>query len=169
VTPRQRPQAGSGAAHLRAPRPRVTALYLDTSSLVKLYVAEAGSEMVRALVREAAIVATSGIAYPETRAALAQCRREGLIRPRAFVATKRAFEEDWARYLLIEVTAPLCRRAGDLAERYRLRGYDSVHLASFIEVARGAGVRGSRFSSFDRRLEHAARAVRRALARDERS
>jgi predicted nucleic acid-binding protein len=134
-----------------------------------VYVTEAGSETVRALVQEAAIVATSGIAYPEARAAFARCRREGVIRPQAFVAAKRAFEEDWARYLLIEVTAPLCRRAGDLAERYRLRGYDSVHLASFIEVASRAGVRGSRFSSFDRRLERAARAVRRALARDERS
>jgi uncharacterized protein len=168
VTPRRPREAGT-AAHPRAPRPRMGALYLDTSSLVKLYVAEAGSEMVRALVQQAAIVATSGIAYPETRAALARCRREGVIAPRAFVAAKRAFEEDWARYLLIEVTAPLCRRAGDLAERYRLRGYDSVHLASFIEVARRAGVGGSRFSSFDRRLERAARAVRRALTRDERS
>jgi predicted nucleic acid-binding protein len=34
-------------------------LYLDTSSLVKLYVAEAGSDRVRQLVRDANVVATS--------------------------------------------------------------------------------------------------------------
>lgn len=37
-------------------------LYLDTSSLVKIYVAEAGSDDVRALVAQATVVATSGIA-----------------------------------------------------------------------------------------------------------
>ena len=40
-------------------------LYLDTSSLVKFYVEEAGSETVRALVTAATVVATAGIAYPE--------------------------------------------------------------------------------------------------------
>jgi predicted nucleic acid-binding protein len=47
-------------------------LYLDTSSLVKLYVTEAGSDSVHGLVNEASIVATASIAYPEARAALAR-------------------------------------------------------------------------------------------------
>jgi uncharacterized protein len=64
-------------------------LYLDTSSLVKLYVAEAGSEDVRAQVHRATVVATSMIAYPETRAALARRRRERALRPAAFAAAKR--------------------------------------------------------------------------------
>ena len=41
-------------------------LYLDTSSLVKLYVAEPGSDAVRKLVDDATVVATSSIAYTET-------------------------------------------------------------------------------------------------------
>jgi uncharacterized protein (TIGR03435 family) len=40
-------------------------LYLDTSSLVKLYVAEPGSDNVRDLVADADVVATSAIAYVE--------------------------------------------------------------------------------------------------------
>lgn len=51
-------------------------LYLDTSSLVKLYVTESGSDVVRQLVGGAKVVATSVVAYPETRAALARLRRE---------------------------------------------------------------------------------------------
>ena len=43
-------------------------LYLDTSSAIKLYVLEAGSDVVRALVGDAAVVATSAITYAETRA-----------------------------------------------------------------------------------------------------
>ena len=51
-------------------------LYLDTSSAIKLYVLEAGSDVVHALVDDAAVVATSAITYAETRAGLARLRRD---------------------------------------------------------------------------------------------
>jgi len=140
-------------------------VYLDTSSLVKLYVAEPGSDGVRSLVAKADVVATSAIAYPETRAALARRRRERALSAAAFTSAKRAFEDDWSKYLALDVTVTLCARAGDLAERYRLRGYDSVHLASFIEIARRAGPSDVRFSSFDDHLNQAARRAARSLVR----
>ena len=46
------------------PRGSAVTLYLDTSSLVKLYVAEPGSDVVRRLVTQATIVATSRIGVP---------------------------------------------------------------------------------------------------------
>ena len=140
-------------------------LYLDTSSLVKLYVAEPGGDVVGRLVKQATVVATSGIAYPETRAALARRRRERALTAAAFTRATRAFEDDWPRYLAVEVSASICREAGDLAERYRLRGYDAVHLASYLEVASRAGVAETQFSSFDEQLNRAARAAVRAEAR----
>lgn len=144
-------------------------LYLDTSSLVKLYVTEPGSDRVRDLVDHATIVATSMIAYPEARAALARRRRERVLRPAAFAAAKRQFENDWSTYLAMDVTDAVCRAAGELAERHRLRGYDSVHLASFLEVARQAGAADTEFSSFDDRLNRAARNAARALVRGQRA
>lgn len=140
-------------------------LYLDTSSLVKFYVAEPGSDAVRRLVDAATIVATSSIAYTETRAALARRRRELALRPAAFASAKAAFEADWSNYFTVEVTPALCREAGEFAERYRLRAYDSVHLAAFAEVAREAGAGDTRFSSFDDALNRAARSLGRALRR----
>ncbi len=140
-------------------------LYLDTSSLVKLYVMEPESDAVRQLVEAATIVATSSIAYTETRAALARRRRERVRRPAVFASAKKTFEAEWPQYLTIEVTSALCRQAGELAEHYRLRAHDSVHLAAFAEVAREAGVRETRFSSFDDGLNRAARSLRRALSR----
>ena len=134
-------------------------LYLDTSSLVKLYVAEQGSDAVRLLVEAATIVATSSIAYTETRAALARRRRERALGLKAFASAKTSFEAEWPTYFAVEVTSALCRQAGELAERYRLRAYDSVHLAAFAEVARQAGVRETRFSSFDKTLNRAARSL----------
>jgi predicted nucleic acid-binding protein len=140
-------------------------LYLDTSSLVKLYVSETDSDTVGNLVDAADVVATSAIAYPEARAALARRRREKVLAPAAFQRAKRALDEDWSSYLTLEVSASLCRAAGDIAERYRLRGFDSVHLASFLDIARLAGTSAVQFSSADDRLNRAAQQALRALAR----
>lgn len=134
-------------------------LYLDTSSLVKLYVTEPGAERVRRAVRKAQVVATSAIAYPEARAAFARLRRERMLTASALRAIEQDFEADWGSYLALEPTMALCRNAGELAERHRLRGYDSVHLASYLEVTRQARPDRTRFSSFDSRLNRAARSA----------
>jgi predicted nucleic acid-binding protein len=140
-------------------------LYLDTSSLVKLYVTAPGSEQVRAQIDRATIVATSMLAYPEARAALARCRRERALLPAPFAAVKRKFEDDWPKYFAVHVTGAICREAGNLAERYALRGCDSVHLASFLALARQAGAADTEFSSADARLNRAARLAARAHRR----
>jgi predicted nucleic acid-binding protein len=140
-------------------------LYLDTSSLVKLYVHEDGSEAVWGLLEAAELVSTSVSAYAETRAALARRYRERALDRRAYLAAKRAFETDWPAYIRLEVTDALSRIAGDLAERYRLRGYDSVHLASFLEVARSAEPAVTEFSSADARLARAGRSAAKGRAR----
>jgi uncharacterized protein len=140
-------------------------LYLDTSSLVKLYVEEVGSEDVRNQVAQATVVVTSIVAYPETRAALARLRRSGALTPAKFAAAKRNFEAQWPAFLTLDVTAPVSSEAGAFAERYALRGFDALHLASFAEIARRAGPSETRFSSFDDHLNEASRDVARRLER----
>jgi uncharacterized protein len=136
-------------------------LYLDTSSLVKLYVQETGSDDVRQLVDQANVVATSIVAYPETRAALARLRRSGGLTPQQFVAAKRDFETQWPAFLAVDVSASLSHEAGEYAERYALRGFDSLHLAAFAAIVRRAGPQ-TRFSSFDTGLNKAAKQVARS-------
>lgn len=140
-------------------------LYLDTSSAIKLYVAEAGSDEVRTLVGGAAVVVTSVVTYAEMRSALARLRREGALTAARFRSAKRTFEEQWPSFVKLDASDALCRRAGALAEQYRLRGFDSVHLASFADVARRAGPLDTRFSSFDDRLNDAAAKLARRLRR----
>jgi predicted nucleic acid-binding protein len=133
-------------------------LYLDTSSIVKLYVDEAGTRLVRDLVASADVVATSVLAYAETRAALARLRRERLLSPSSFLAAKRQFERDWPHYLTVDVTDALSRAAGALAEKHGLRGFGSLHLATFLEIlGRSDADDEVQFSSFDDRLNDAAR------------
>ena len=73
-------------------------LYLDTSSAIKLYVLEAGSDVVHALVNDAAVVATSSITYAETRAALARLRRDRALSAQKFTSAKRDFEQQWPSF-----------------------------------------------------------------------
>jgi predicted nucleic acid-binding protein len=130
--------------------------YLDTSSLVKLYVEEEGSPLVRELIARAELVATSVVAYAEARAAFARQRRERGLTAGGFDRAKSDFEQDWPRYLTIEVSEAVYRNAGELAEKHDLRGFDSLHLASYVSLYRGGAGR-IRFSSFDEALNRAAR------------
>ena len=102
-------------------------VYLDTSSAIKLYVAEQGSELVRALVAAADVVATSVVTYAEARAALARLRRDGALDAKQHRSAKQEFEAQWPRFVKITANDTLCRNAGEYAEQYALRGFDSVH------------------------------------------
>mgnify|MGYP000898981331 CR=1 FL=1 len=109
--------------------------YLDTSALVKLYVEEDGSVKVRQHVRDALMVATSKVAYAEARAAFARCMREGILPESAHRNVVANFNADWASYFVLELTDTVAIKAGELAERYALRGFDSIHLSSVLTLA----------------------------------
>ena len=131
-------------------------LYLDTSALVKLYVDETKSEAVQHAVRQADAVATSLLAYAEARAAFARSRRERSFTSQVYSRIVSAFEEDWNRYVVIEVTDALVKAARLLAESRALRGYDALHLASALNLQNRATVSVS-FMAFDRQLMTAAK------------
>ena len=124
---------------------------------MKLYVEEDASQEVRDLVGKAAVVATSLVAYAEARAALARQAREGRLSASGLERARADFETDWDHLLKIPVTEQICRRAGDLAEKHRLRGFDGLHLASFVGLLEPGAERAVRFSSYDDALNRAAR------------
>lgn len=108
--------------------------YLDTSALVKLYVNEQGSDTVRELVEASSVVATSKVAYPEARAALARSFREDLLKEKDYHLVVAALQYDWTRYLTLDVSDSLAWLAGELAEKHRLRGFDAIHLAAALTL-----------------------------------
>jgi predicted nucleic acid-binding protein len=132
-------------------------VYLDTSSLVKLYIDEDGAALVSRLVSEAAVVATSVVAYAEARAVFARRRRERLLSAAACTRVVRQFDADWASLFVIELNETLGRSAGALADRFGLRGFDAIHLASFQELLTHADDEDVQFSSADARLARVAR------------
>ena len=137
-------------------------LYLDTSALVKLYVGEAGTEIVATAVDRATALVTVRVAYAEARAAFARHARAKGLGAGQLRHVVRQLDEEWGQYSIVEVTDALVRRAGTLAERHRLRGYDAVQLSAAVDL-RAAGGADVAFASFDARLNHAARRERLGL------
>lgn len=132
-------------------------LYLDTSALVKLYVDEEGSPLLRSAVDRAALVATSAIAYVEARAAFVRRRHEGGLSTGDYRRIVRDLDTDWDRYLVVEMTDSLIREGARLAEAYRIRAYDAVHLASAVTLY-GRLAQIVVFASWDFEQEKAAKA-----------
>jgi predicted nucleic acid-binding protein len=130
-------------------------LYLDTSAYVRVYVREAGHDQMWSATQGASEIATHLITYAEMRAALARMQRMGRLIAEEAASIKATFEQDWDKTLKISPTEAMMRRAGDLAERFGLRGYDSVHLAA-AESLRSQSVDSLRFACFDERLNQSA-------------
>ena len=130
-------------------------VYIDTSDLVKLYVDESGSDAIKEIVRKATVISTSKVAYAEARAAFARKQRDGGFSFKVLRKIVEDFNREWESYFLIEVTDGLIRSAGDIAEKHLLRGFDSIHLASAINLKNKIGSEVY-FSSNDEKLNQAA-------------
>lgn len=131
-------------------------LYLDTSSLVKLYVEEGDSDHVVELVESAKVTATSIVAYAEARAAFAGKHRENALNSREYRRLVSTLNEDWESYLIVQMQDEIVRTAGDLAEKHGLRGFDAIHLSSAMALRNGLKT-PIVFSSSDQRLNDASR------------
>jgi len=129
-------------------------IYLDTSSLVKLYVEEAYSESVREWTAEAEVIATCRVAHPEALSALTRHYNSGDIAKREYEKLVHAFVGEWGSFAAVDFDEI---EAGRLVRKYGLRGFDGVHLASAKLLASIDANVQVVFSSFDERLNSAAR------------
>jgi predicted nucleic acid-binding protein len=97
-------------------------------------VVEDGSELAAELWGSAYPATSSILAYPEGRAALAAARRLDRLGADEHRKALADFEELYADLTTIGVDQELAVRAGEYAEDLGLRGYDSVHLATALEL-----------------------------------
>jgi predicted nucleic acid-binding protein len=107
-------------------------VYADTSALVKLFVEEEGSQAVRAMLRQAAVLGTGLLARAELGAALARGVRLGLLSEQQALAARCSLEAVWPTWAHVAVDEMLVARAEFVAWQHGLRGYDAVHLASAL-------------------------------------
>ena len=130
-------------------------LFCDTSALVKLYIAEDSSPEIRNLAGVAATIAVCRIAWAEMMAAVARRSREWPNDAEALEVVRQHLRADWPRYAVVEVTQPIVELAGEYADTFALRAYDSVQLAAASSLQQMVGEE-VQFACFDTRLRKAA-------------
>src|SRR5215470_7580369 len=111
--------------------------YVESSALVKRYVAEVGSAWVRRTVARPVhqVLYTAALTEVEVRSALQRLVREG----RLDTAQAQRFTR---RYQVIRITRRIVTQAGMALERHPLRAYDAVQLACALAVQRLLHQRG---------------------------
>lgn len=136
----------------------MTFLYLDTSALVKRYVAETGSDEVIAAMARADAVVTSLVTRTEVAAAIAKAVRRRVLDDDGGRRAHRRFLDQWPDFWRMPVTDALVARADALAWDHGLRAYDAIQLATALTCKETVAVLGADtlFGTFDHRLRDAA-------------
>jgi hypothetical protein len=130
--------------------------YFDASALVKKYVEEKGSDLVRDRLLEGR-AATSRLSEVEISSALARRCREGNLSPAARDEALIAVRKDFQALVKVELSPQVITIARELLTGYDLRAGDAIQLASCLFL-RNRGL-DLEFVAFDGRLSVAARAV----------
>lgn len=110
--------------------------FLDSSALVKRYIAETGTTWIRSLTSADAgnVIVIAHITQAEVVSGAMRRKREGSITARTARAIRLLIDRHSSReYRVVGLTAQIMQRAEDLLETHALRAYDSVQLASAVE------------------------------------
>jgi predicted nucleic acid-binding protein len=109
--------------------------YLDSSAWVKRYFDEPGSGKVNHLFeQQSEMLGCSPLGLIEVGSVLARKRKAGEVEPGELKSKRASLLKDWRHFLWVEVTSKVVERAFDITETYGLRGADTLHLASALEL-----------------------------------
>jgi predicted nucleic acid-binding protein len=137
--------------------------YCDSSALVKIYLEENGSRFMRNLRSHAAIgnILVNVIAGPEVLSALHRRTRTGDLTAEILAEARKNFGRDYLEFFSRHpVSDAIIQLAMQLIEKYPLRGYDSVQLATALNFQNALRMSNGRevvFLSSDKVLNNAAR------------
>jgi len=104
--------------------------------VLRLIVAEPGSDAAARHWRAADQRASSRLLYPEARAALGAARRADLLDDEGLAQARRALQRRCGQLVIIEAGRGVAREAARLAERHALPVVAAVHLASALAAER---------------------------------
>jgi hypothetical protein len=112
----------------------VTAIFLETSALLRMLFDEEGGDLVSERLQNAERTVASRLIRVEAERVLI---RLSLDRPRnqaRVLELERELRRLWPKMDFIEVTREICDLAGRIAPRSRLRSLDAIHLATYFRV-----------------------------------
>jgi predicted nucleic acid-binding protein len=124
-------------------------LYVDSSALLRRYVAEADSDVAEQYLLSDTVWITARHTWVEVRRNLAR-----LLSGNALGEAQRCFSSDFRRTNVVELDEATCDLAAQIAEVSMLRTQDALHLAALRRVGHDIPL-----LSFDIRQAAAARAM----------
>jgi predicted nucleic acid-binding protein len=113
-----------------------SALYLDTSAVLRALLESGVSPEVDAQLAAAASLVTSRLALVESARALLRLRRDGRIAEAALADAEREIESLWRRCEIFELSPAVCDLAARIAPGHALRALDALHAATFAVARR---------------------------------
>lgn len=134
-----------------------TALYLDTSAILRAVLETGTTPELEQRLHDAAVLITSRLAHVEATRALHRLQQRGEIPETRLERAEREIRDLWARCDVWELTATVCDLAGRIAPDTLLRTLAALHLATFVLARRAIG--DLALLTADRRLADAAERV----------
>lgn len=116
-----------------------TALYVDTSAILRAILESGVSPEIESRVASASILVSSRLSQVEAARALARVRHEGRVPETRLADAARALDDLWARCHIWELTPAVCDLAGMIAPSTALRTLDALHVATFLLARRQLG------------------------------
>ena len=147
-------------------KPPKFALYMDTSALLKLFIEADGSRRVRSLAHgpsSANVLLVSRLGYTEASISLSRMVHLGRIAAADLPHHLGSLDDYWDQSIQeVDLTDEVLEDARQLAQRFPLRTYDAIHLASARQarrMLRGAFAGELQFLAFDAAMLKAAQAI----------
>lgn len=134
-----------------------SALYLDTSAVLRAVLEHGTTPDVERRIRAAPVLLTSRLSLVESSRALLRLQQRADIPEARLLEAERAIDAIWVRCELWELTPSVCDLAQRVAPRRPLRSLDALHLATYVLARRK--IRDLELLSVDERLLDAAAAV----------
>ncbi len=114
--------------------------YFDTSALVKRYVKENGSLLVRTFMKRHQFL-SSALCSLEAISALCRRKAEGELTVKNFDAIFSRLNKDREFWELVELSSLVLSRAEELVQSTGVRTLDAIHLASALIFQAATGTR----------------------------
>jgi len=110
----------------------MSALYLDTSAVLRAILEGGTSPGIETKIRAAEVLLTSRLSIVEGSRAIHRLRQLGQLSETKLADAEREIESLWARCDLWELTPAVCETARRVASHKPLRTLDALHLATFV-------------------------------------
>src|SRR5258708_1235004 len=110
-------------------------LFMDTSALLKRYLQEEGSDMIRAAIESDGEVVISVLTYVEIHSAVSRRTREKSILESERKTILSEFETDWLHFGKVPLDDFLLNRAGTLCLEHPIRSLIALHIPSALTIS----------------------------------